>query len=58
MLWILLVFDGAEVGESGEAVSLLSRTPKARASRLFLECESARTESFATLFPSHNLSAD
>jgi hypothetical protein len=29
-------------GESGESVSLLSRTPKARAQRQFLDCASCR----------------
>jgi hypothetical protein len=37
MRWILLVLDGAAEWESGESVSLLSRTPKARASRQFLK---------------------
>ena len=37
MILILLVLDGAAGWESGESVSLLSRTPKARASRQFLE---------------------
>ena len=32
----LLILDGAKGRESGESVSLLSRTPKARASRQFL----------------------
>ena len=39
---ILLVLDGAEGWESGESVSLLSRTPKACASRQFLDCASCR----------------
>jgi hypothetical protein len=41
-----LVLDGAAGGESGKSVSLLSRTPKARASRQFLECERAFGEPF------------
>ena len=35
MIWILFVLDGAVGWESGESVSLLSRTPKARALRQF-----------------------
>jgi hypothetical protein len=42
MILILLVLDGAAVGESGEYVSLLSRTPKACASRQFWDCASCR----------------
>jgi hypothetical protein len=38
MILIPMVLDGAAGWESGESVSLLSRTPKARASRQFLEC--------------------
>jgi hypothetical protein len=35
----IAVLDGDAGWESGESVSLLSRTPKARASRQFLECD-------------------
>lgn len=37
MLWILLVLSSAIGGESGGSASLLGRTPKARATRLFME---------------------
>jgi hypothetical protein len=39
---MLLVLEGAVGGESGESVSLLGRTPKARASRQFWESASCR----------------
>jgi hypothetical protein len=39
MIWILLVLGGAKGRESGGSASLLGRTPKARASRQFLECD-------------------
>ena len=42
MIWLLLILAGAAGWESGESVSLLSRTPKARASRQFWDCASCR----------------
>jgi hypothetical protein len=41
MIFTLLVLVRVTEWESGESVSLLSRTPKARAPSQFLECESA-----------------